>query len=81
LLKQYFYPDDLLNGILWVPHWQNKWLSRERKYVLVVREGKTAKTDVSTGNAGIDKIEVYEALRAGDKVIENAHDEIKESDK
>jgi membrane fusion protein (multidrug efflux system) len=55
--------------------------STERKYVLVVRDGKTVKVDVSTGNANIDKIEVYGALQVGDKVIANASDEIKESDK
>lgn len=49
--------------------------------MLVVREGKTAKTDVSTGNASIDKTEVYGPLHTGDKVLENAGDEIKESDK
>ena len=53
--------------------------STERKYVLVVKDGKTTKVDVSTGNASIDKIEVYGALQAGDKVIVNASDEIKES--
>ena len=51
--------------------------STERKYVLAVRDGKTTKVDVSTGNASIDKIEVYGALQVGDKVIANASDEIK----
>ena len=55
--------------------------STERKYVLVVKDGKIAKVNVSTGNASIDKIEVYGELQAGDKVIANASDEIKESGK
>ncbi|MEO6499345.1 MAG: efflux RND transporter periplasmic adaptor subunit [Mucilaginibacter sp.] len=52
--------------------------STERKYVLVSKEGKIIKTDVSTGNAGMDKIEVYGTLKPGDAVIINANDEIKE---
>jgi len=55
--------------------------STERKYVLLVKDGKTYKVDVSTGNASIDRIEVYGTLQPGDKVIENANDEIKEGDK
>ena len=51
--------------------------STERKYVLVVKDGKIKKVDVSTGNASIDKIEVYGALKVGDKIIANANDEIR----
>jgi membrane fusion protein, multidrug efflux system len=53
--------------------------STERKYVLVVNNEKIMKVDVSTGNATANKIEVYGALKAGDKVIAVANDEIKES--
>lgn len=52
--------------------------STERKYVLVCKDGKILKTDVTTGNAGMDKIEAYGALHPGDKIIVNANDEIKE---
>ena len=53
--------------------------STERKYVLVVRNDKVIKVDVSTGNESPEKIEVYGLLQAGDQVIMNANDEIKES--
>lgn len=52
--------------------------STERKYVIVVREGRTAKVDVSTGNEGSSRIEVLGELKAGDQVVVNANDEIKE---
>ena len=53
--------------------------SNERKYVLVMNEGKISKVDVSTGNAGTDKIEVYGTLKAGEQVIKDANDEIQAS--
>ena len=54
--------------------------STERKYVLVVKNGRTAKVDVSTGSENADKVEVYGSLRPGDKVITDANDQIKETD-
>lgn len=53
--------------------------STERKYVLVSDNGVIRKIDVSTGNQTLDKVEVYGNLQAGDKVIEAANDEIKET--
>jgi len=53
--------------------------STERKYVLLSRNGKIVKTDISTGNETMGKIEVYGVLQSGDKVIANASDEIKEN--
>lgn len=53
--------------------------STERKYVLLVKNGKITKVDVSTGNQTASRIEVYGALQPGDKIISNASDEIKES--
>jgi membrane fusion protein (multidrug efflux system) len=52
--------------------------STERKYVLVVRNGRIIKSDVTTGNATTDKIEVFGAINKGDKIIADANDEIKE---
>ncbi|GAC1397608.1 MAG: efflux RND transporter periplasmic adaptor subunit [Sediminibacterium sp.] len=51
--------------------------STERKYVLAIRDGKTVKVDVSTGNETSDRVEVYGPLQKGEKVIINANDEIK----
>ena len=55
--------------------------STERKYVLLVKDGKRTKVDVSTGNETSSKIEIYGNIQAGDKVIATANDEIKESGK
>ncbi|HVU99068.1 MAG TPA: efflux RND transporter periplasmic adaptor subunit [Puia sp.] len=52
--------------------------STERKYVIVIRDGKTARVDVSTGNEGSSLIEVLGDLRPGDQVVASANDEIKE---
>ena len=53
--------------------------STERKYVLVMKDNKITKVDVSTGNETSGKIEVYGDLKEGDKVIAVANDEIKET--
>ena len=52
--------------------------STERKYVIVVRDGKTAKVDVATGNESNSKIEIIGAVQPGEEVIANATDDIKE---
>ena len=52
--------------------------STERKYVIVVRDGRAVKENVITGNAGEDKIEVFGDLKQEEKVIVNANDEIKD---
>jgi membrane fusion protein, multidrug efflux system len=52
--------------------------STERKYVIVVRNGKTVKVDVSTGNGNGKMVEVVGDLQAGEQVIAPANDEIKE---
>jgi len=52
--------------------------STERKYVIVVRDGKTVKVDVSTGNGNGKMVEVVGDLQAGEQVIAPANDEIKE---
>jgi len=52
--------------------------STERKYVLVVKNGRIAKVDVVTGNSSAGKVEVFGNLMPGDSVIANTNDEIKE---
>lgn len=52
--------------------------STERKYVILVRNGKTLKQDVTTGNSNAGSIEVFGDLKADDKVVANASDEMKD---
>ena len=53
--------------------------STERKYVLVVKNKKVTKVDVTTGNQTSSKIEVFGALDKDDKVVAAANDEMKET--
>jgi membrane fusion protein, multidrug efflux system len=53
-------------------------MSTERKYVLVAKSGKISKVDVTTGNESGNLVEAYGNLSAGDSIIVNANDEIKE---
>ncbi len=62
---------------LWVPR-SAVVSSTERKYVLLARNGKIWKVDISTGNQAADKTEIYGNLKAGDTVLLKANDEIKE---
>lgn len=52
--------------------------STERKYVLVVRDGKTVKVDVATGVETAKKIEVTGDLKHGEKLVATANDEMEE---
>jgi RND family efflux transporter MFP subunit len=52
--------------------------STERKYVIAVRDGKTVKVDVRTGNATDKDIEIIGAVNPGEEVIVDASDDIKE---
>lgn len=52
--------------------------STERKFVLLVRDGKITRIDVSTGNETTSNTEIFGAIQAGDSVIAAANDEIKE---
>jgi RND family efflux transporter MFP subunit len=52
--------------------------STERKYVIVVRNGRTVKVDVSTGNENGKLVEIVGAVEPGEQVITPANDEIKE---
>ncbi len=55
--------------------------STERKYVVAVRNGKAALVDVKEGLAGNDSTEVFGNLKANEKVIINAGDNIRQDDK
>jgi membrane fusion protein, multidrug efflux system len=52
--------------------------STERKYVVAVRNGKTVKVDVHTGNENASMIEIIGEVKPGEQVIVGATDEIKE---
>jgi RND family efflux transporter MFP subunit len=52
--------------------------STERKFVIVVRNGKTARVDVATGIENKNNIEIVGELAKGDEVIASATDEIEE---
>jgi hypothetical protein len=45
---------------------------------MAIRNGKTVKVDVNTGNESHGAIEVTGSLQAGEAVLLNANDEIKE---
>jgi len=53
-------------------------ISTERKYVIKIRNNKTDWVDVTSGNENGGMIEVFGDLAAGDSVIEEANDEIKQ---
>jgi membrane fusion protein (multidrug efflux system) len=52
-------------------------ISTEGKYVIAVRNGKNIKINVLTGNETKERIEIFGAIQAGEKVIAPANDEIK----
>jgi membrane fusion protein (multidrug efflux system) len=52
--------------------------STEAKYVVVIRNGKTVKVNVSTGNENNQLMEIVGDVKAGEQVIVPANDEIKE---
>jgi membrane fusion protein, multidrug efflux system len=52
--------------------------STERKYVIAIRNGKTVKIDVATGNETADKIEVIGDLQPGEQILSHASDEQQE---
>lgn len=53
--------------------------STERKYVLKYENGKITKVDVTTGNETIDSIQIYGAIKQGEKVVAKGSDEMEES--
>lgn len=53
-------------------------ISTERKYVLVKNGEHITKVDVRSGNEANGRVEIFGDIHAGDTVIANANDEIKE---
>ena len=49
--------------------------STERKYVIVIRDGKMIKVDVATGNETASKVEITGDLQPGEEVVAKANDE------
>lgn len=54
--------------------------STERRYVVTVVDGKAKLIDVKEGLVGKDETEVFGDLKPGDKVLNNANDEVKDGD-
>jgi membrane fusion protein, multidrug efflux system len=52
--------------------------STERKYVIAIRDGKTVKIDVATGNETADRVEITGDLQPGEQVVAHASDELQE---
>lgn len=52
--------------------------STERKYVVVIRGGKTARVDVATGNESAGKVEITGELQTGEEIVAHANDELQE---
>jgi hypothetical protein len=42
-----------------------------KKYVFILKDGKTVKTEVTTGEEGDTKIEIVRGVQAGDVLVEN----------
>jgi membrane fusion protein (multidrug efflux system) len=52
--------------------------STERKYVIAIRDGRTVRVDVATGNESADKAEITGDLQPGESILTHANDEIAE---
>jgi RND family efflux transporter MFP subunit len=52
----------------------------EKKYILTVKNKKAYKVDVTTGNEANGKIEIYGNVAAGDRVVANPADDIRNGD-
>ena len=50
----------------------------ERKYIILIRDKKTFKVDITTGNENTEWVEVLGEIVVGEKYIVNASDDIKE---
>jgi membrane fusion protein (multidrug efflux system) len=52
--------------------------TQERKFVIKVEDGKTKWVDVKTGFTNKDKTEIAGDLNAGDQLVAQANEELKE---
>lgn len=52
--------------------------STERKYVIAVRNGRTVRVDVATGNESADKVEITGDLQPGEMIVAKASDDVQE---
>lgn len=52
--------------------------STERKYVIAIRDDKTVRIDVATGNESADEIEITGDLQPGEKIVRKASDDLQE---
>ena len=52
--------------------------STERKYVIAVRDGKTLRVDVTTGNESAEKVEITGNLRPGEQILAHASDDLQD---
>jgi membrane fusion protein (multidrug efflux system) len=52
--------------------------STDRKYVIAVRDRRTIRVDVATGNESADKIEITGDLQPGEKIVRKASDDLQE---
>jgi membrane fusion protein, multidrug efflux system len=52
--------------------------STERKYVVAIRDGRTVRVDVTTGNESANQVEVNGDLQPGEKIVRKASDDLQE---
>lgn len=52
--------------------------STERKYVIAIRNGRTVRVDVATGNESADKVEITGDLQPGETIVTKASDDMQE---
>lgn len=52
--------------------------STERKYVVAVRDGRTVRVDVATGNESAERVEITGDLQPGERIVTKASDDLQE---
>lgn len=54
--------------------------STERRYIITANSGKARLIDIKEGLTGKDSTAIFGNIKAGDKILNNANDEVKEGD-